>query len=401
MNMKKALLPISLVALFGIGSSAHAAMTIEQLTTNSINDSLPHISGNYVVWQGYVGGNWEVFLHDLTTSTTTQITSNSTDDISPQTDGNYITWMGEISGGSGIFSYNISTGGPALQIDPTPGTHINAPPQIADGRIVWVTNVVGTNVNPGEISFYEIATGTHSVISNLVDPGGTLDDNAPKINSTQVVWNQVNEGVLGDPTDDVTSIVAYDIAAGTASYLIVDVEANANAVTPVNFVWEESPQSDGDLSVYAQHDGSDREIFLKNDRLLTQQVTANSISDTYPRISGNTVVWVGGDGDSAEIYVATDPDEDTDGVTSSFDNCTVVANELQRDSDGDGFGNKCDADFDNNGYVNYLDFLALVEVYGTSDVHADFDGNGYVNYLDFLALVALYGQPPGPSGLVP
>ena len=45
-------------------------------------------------------------------------------------------------------------------------------------------------------------------------------------------------------------------------------------------------------------------------------------------------------------------DTDGDGVLDLDDNCVVVANPAQRDTDGDGLGNFCDADLNNDGIVN-------------------------------------------------
>ena len=38
-----------------------------------------------------------------------------------------------------------------------------------------------------------------------------------------------------------------------------------------------------------------------------------------------------------------------------LDNCTLLENADQRDTDGDGFGNICDGDFNNDGVVNIPD----------------------------------------------
>ena len=48
-------------------------------------------------------------------------------------------------------------------------------------------------------------------------------------------------------------------------------------------------------------------------------------------------------------------DADDDGISNSFDNCVLEANSSQLDGDGDGFGNACDADFDQDGVTNFLD----------------------------------------------
>ncbi len=94
-------------------------------------------------------------------------------------------------------------------------------------------------------------------------------------------------------------------------------------------------------------------------------------------------------------------DSDLDGVPSGCDNCTSTANPPQRDTDGDGFGNVCDADLNDDGIVNFGDVSLFVSAFGTSDPDADFNGDGVVNIGDVSILVALYRSPPGPSGLVP
>ncbi len=45
----------------------------------------------------------------------------------------------------------------------------------------------------------------------------------------------------------------------------------------------------------------------------------------------------------------------------------------------------CPADFDQNGFVNALDYDAFAELFEMGDRGADFDGNGFVNALDYDA----------------
>jgi hypothetical protein len=94
-------------------------------------------------------------------------------------------------------------------------------------------------------------------------------------------------------------------------------------------------------------------------------------------------------------------DADRDGVVDGEDNCVLKANPDQRDTDGDGYGNLCDADLNNSGFVNMADLALFRQKFGTNDAHADFNGSGFVNYADLGILSVGFGKPPGPSGTVP
>ena len=103
-------------------------------------------------------------------------------------------------------------------------------------------------------------------------------------------------------------------------------------------------------------------------------------------------------------------DIDADGVTDSADNCLLKANgplipdaggNSQLDTDGDGYGNICDPDFDNSGIVNAADLAYLKTRFFTTDANADLSGDGIVNAGDLAITKIMFFGPPGPSGLVP
>jgi hypothetical protein len=94
-------------------------------------------------------------------------------------------------------------------------------------------------------------------------------------------------------------------------------------------------------------------------------------------------------------------DTDGDSVDDAIDNCTLVANTDQRDSNGDGYGNLCDADFNDNGLVDPTDFSALKAALGTPSPDHDLNGNGIVDPTDFSLAKSLFGTVPGPSGFHP
>jgi predicted secreted protein len=158
-----------------------------------------------------------------------------------------------------------------------------------------------------------------------------------------------------------------------------------------------------------------------------------SCNVTLPLSGTYTLIAVDSDSDEAGIYSVTvngtsvpftcNPpprcpvgvDEDGDGVCDTEDNCvpaTLQAEEIararnpnQRDTNLDGFGNACDADYDNGGVVGGPDFNRLRSGFGASICDASYDpdvdakGDGFIGGPDFSFLRLEFGGAPGPSGL--
>ncbi|MDJ0853152.1 MAG: thrombospondin type 3 repeat-containing protein [Myxococcota bacterium] len=105
------------------------------------------------------------------------------------------------------------------------------------------------------------------------------------------------------------------------------------------------------------------------------------------------------------------PDTDEDGVTDDLDNCLQVPNGPlagptdQWDADEDGYGDVCDADYNNDGAVGIPDFAIYRAQFGITsedpgfDAAVDHNGDGAVGIPDFNVLRSYFGQEPGPSGL--
>jgi len=97
-------------------------------------------------------------------------------------------------------------------------------------------------------------------------------------------------------------------------------------------------------------------------------------------------------------------DADSDGVVDALDNCRTLSNATQVDSDGDGFGNRCDGDLNGNGSTDAQDTTLYRQQLGQPSVAptfnaADINANGSVNAQDTTLFRQLVGSPPGPSGL--
>ncbi len=101
------------------------------------------------------------------------------------------------------------------------------------------------------------------------------------------------------------------------------------------------------------------------------------------------------------------PDGDGDGVPDSCDNCSAAPNPAQLDSNGDGFGNACDPDYNGDGMVGLPDYGMLAALLGSScgdpgwDPDLDANDDCAIGLPDLSALLQLLGQPPGPSGTHP
>jgi len=122
---------------------------------------------------------------------------------------------------------------------------------------------------------------------------------------------------------------------------------------------------------------------------------------------GENVGWISFDPAPGYAGMVTGwRDTDGDGILDAQDNCTLVANASQCNSDGDAHGNRCDADLNNNGSTNAQDTVMFRQQLGQPSVApgynvADLNCNGAVNAQDTTLFRQRLGSPPGPAGLVP
>ena len=131
-----------------------------------------------------------------------------------------------------------------------------------------------------------------------------------------------------------------------------------------------------------------------------------AINGPLPQVSTIFAKFRDASGNESVIYhdsilIDPDADNDGDGVPDVNDNCTLVPNALQIDADGDGFGNICDADFNNDLVINVVDLGYLRGRFFSNDALADLNGDGVVNVLDLGLLRQQFFAAPGPAGAAP
>ncbi len=91
-------------------------------------------------------------------------------------------------------------------------------------------------------------------------------------------------------------------------------------------------------------------------------------------------------------------DSDADGVTDDVDNCLLVPNADQRDTNADDIGNICDPDIDNDCNVNFSDINAYKSnFFAPGDLDTDNNGDGITNFADLNTVKSYFFGPPGPS----
>jgi subtilisin-like proprotein convertase family protein len=212
----------------------------------------------------------------------------------------------------------------------------------------------------------------------------------------QAVMLMSDAGGTGDLND-----VAITFDSSAFGNLPDGTQITAGEVRPVNFGTGDTMPSPAPAGPY----GTDLAVFEGLDPNGTWRLF---ILDDSSRDSGAILTgWT--------LNITTPPppapDTDADGVADDLDNCTNVPNgplapdaggASQRDTDGDGIGNVCDADLDGNGFVNYADLATFRGAFGTENADADLDGSGgIVNYTDLAIFRSLFGKPPGPAATPP
>ncbi|MHC4086624.1 MAG: TolB family protein [Planctomycetota bacterium] len=189
------------------------------------------ISGTNVVWEGVSVLDFEIFLYNIDSNTTTQLTINNGYDNLGGISGSNVVWTYDHdriarNGDEEIFFYDGNT-----PIQLTNNSYEDGGPQVSGSNVIWKAKAGGGS--DYEI-FYDDGATTTRLTSN------DYDETTPSISDSNAVWT-------GSDGSD-TEIFAYD---GTA----------VSQVT-YNSIDDGIPKISGLTIVWEAHDGNDKEIFL-------------------------------------------------------------------------------------------------------------------------------------------
>ncbi len=206
--------------------------------------------------------------------------------------------------------------------------------------------------------------------------------------------------------DQIAGFVSVDDAAAVPNSTFTQADVTGYELTIGDVTTSGDSGALGDALLTTDDMG---EIVSGTAQFETQVDTGFGIADVVIELDASTGTWQAstsflGLGVIAEgILTLTREaitDSDGDGVADAVDNCSEVANADQRDTNGDMFGNACDADLNDDNTINVVDLGILRTVFFTADGDADFNGDGVVNVADLGIMRLSFFGAPGPSGLL-
>ena len=261
-----------------------AAKNLTRLTTTNLSEEHPSISSGRVVWSGYDGQDWELFMYDTGNGQTTQLTSNAgTDEEGPQFDGMWVVSTGYWTPASKYVSvFLTSIDGSLNRLLRTDAPDLN--PHVRGNFVVWERHDPGGGV---DIYLHDIAL---QKTKNLTPAVGTGVDTHPSMDGGRIVWER------WDGND--YELVLYDIAAGTTTQLTNNSFSDYSPDLSGNdLVWSADPDYPW-ADVYYRDLGQPG--FGPVERLTIDPLARN----LFPRVDNKgRVVWLR-QGDDYEVFLA-------------------------------------------------------------------------------------------------
>ena len=305
-----------------------------QLTSDSSFDGAPDISpdGSKLLFLSNRSGNYDIWVKDLNTSTLSQLTTNPETDYKPHwsPDGSQIVFKSYRDGHANVWKMNADgTNQIQLTFDidglDVPKPFLHGPNWSPDGSTIvfgrrtagvyniWSMNADGTNRiqltnSPNHETQPSFSPdGSKIVYTAAMTPGSFLNEvmimNADGTNQVQLTNDVINGHFTHHAhfSPDGQSIVYRSTRTGNPDVWTMDIEGNNN--TQITF----NQALDGG----GNYGPDGKSIVFRSER------------------TGNSEIW---------LY---EFDTDNDTISDSTDNCPLVPNQDQLDSDGDDRGDAC------------------------------------------------------------
>ena len=310
-------LALSIVIVLAITSFSYPTHVVFPLTQNDHDDGDPQIGNDlgyelnddgFMVWQGWDGSDWEIFLTQETNTNPPPFTNNSVDDRKPDiNNAGTVVWQRRIGSDSEIL---LDSGFGETNLSNNPACNDTDPRIGNGGHVTWQGYCAYSS--PTSFYDYEIFLYDGVSVTNISDDHGSYPlhgaDTKPQVNRLgHVVW--VKDLIT------FSNVYYYDGLSGPVNL--------SNSTSTVS-----DPRiNDSNCVVWSQHDGSTWQIFFWDGRFPVgdhvTQITDNQHGDSHPKINNDgKVVWHGWDGSDYEIFFWDGRFPLDDHITQITDNTT-------------------------------------------------------------------------------
>ncbi len=313
---------------------------ILQVTDNTVADEYPQVSGDRIVWQR--GETMSLEIYTWTPGGGEhKISDNSSPDCLPQVDGDRVVWQWQdpFGGVERICTWKVGDSAPTIL---TAGEYNQYEPKVSGERVVWY----GENADGIDADIYTCVVG--GSIVRLLD--NDAYDVLPSLCGDRVAWESYSEygtriytwtptgGVqlladyngLGEFETDVSGDRVVWFGFGTGELPPVHL-SSVDVAQSVDFAKAHSGQaaSIAGLAIGSADPSVANGVVVNGFVEVATwtpsegnvRLTNNTLDDVRPRVSGDNIVWLGGEltgsasvGDAvayeeygAEIYLATPP----------------------------------------------------------------------------------------------
>lgn len=304
---------------------APSGLPTQVTNTLEADDQLNDISGDWIVYTAYdsvSSTSGAIVVYQISTQDSYEI-ATATIMQEPKIHGNRVVWREGGAFSAVVKYYELGWLGTAMTprslAGPVPPTYDI---QIGDRFAVWAEL-------DGD---YDVYAYDFSLMAEIrVTDTAAINERDPATSGAWIVWEQDSSSIEAVNLDTAARI---SLSNGAGNY---------NPTIDGDLIaWETDVAGNLDVWVYRRSEGE------------SYAVTSDGDDQYLNEVFGNMVAYVDMSGGSEDVYVATlefipdDPcadlggDADGDGVCDDNDNCPLVANPSQANSDNDGLGDACD-----------------------------------------------------------
>ncbi len=267
---------------------------------------------------------------------------------------------------------------------------------------------------PANAHFSGLVGGSHSADASFWSPGGIASqgiENMAETGNKSVLLNEVNAAIDAGTALDTVSGGGVGVSPG-----FVSTTFNVNLDNPLatvvtmiapspdwfvgthgyNLFVDGNWVEDVTVDLFSYDSGTDSGVnFTSPDADISSHIPIVLLDTPMFMNQGELVPF----GEFRFVRLTESClDSDGDDIADEIDNCTLISNADQRDTNGDGYGNSCDPDLNNDGVVNFVDVSLWVPFFNTATSDdEDFNGDGVANFVDFAIISNFFLLAPGPS----